>query len=108
MQLAASALSSRKCLVQRPFVAVKPATRAAVRPMTICPVAKLTKASEFRGMSNDEIDSQVVEGKKELFSLRIKFAKREVRALQLLGHSLWPPAALACRGPCMRYLLRPD
>ncbi|GAB4815167.1 hypothetical protein N2152v2_002213 [Parachlorella kessleri] len=81
MQLAASSLSSRHCLVQRPFVAVKPAGRPALRPMAVCPVAKATKASELRSLSKEDIERQVEEGKRELFSLRIKYAKREIAQL---------------------------
>lgn len=76
----AALLSSRQCIAARPFTAaVMPANRAALRPVSVRVVAKLSKASEFRGLSNEEIDTQVQEAKKELFVLRIKYAKREVR-----------------------------
>ena len=81
--------------MQRPFVAAKPAGRPPLRPMAVCPVAKATKASELRSLSNEDIERQVEDGKKELFSLRIKYAKREVSGvavgLQLLVHCLFGP-----------------
>lgn len=41
-----------------------------------------TRLSPFcSGLSDEAIDAAVQEAKKDMFSLRIKFAKREVRAL---------------------------
>lgn len=72
----ASLLSSRQLIAQRPFTAALPARRPALRPLALPAQAKLSKASEFRGLTNEEIVSQVEEAKKNLFQLRIYFAKR--------------------------------
>ncbi|PRW60985.1 50S ribosomal chloroplastic [Chlorella sorokiniana] len=71
------ALSSSRCVAQRPFAAAArlPARPAVQRLQVVA--AKPTKAQEFRGMSNEDIDEAVQQCKRDMFSMRIKFAKRE-------------------------------
>ncbi|KAI3432766.1 hypothetical protein D9Q98_004306 [Chlorella vulgaris] len=75
----ATALSSKACVARQPFAAA--AARLPARPaagaMQVQAMAKPTKAAEFRGMSSEDIDAAVLECKRDMFSMRIKFAKRE-------------------------------
>ena len=50
------------------------------------------------GMSNEDIDSAVIAAQRDMFTMRIKFAKREVR--RWLPRHI-PAAMMACRR-CMR------
>ncbi|KAL4452772.1 hypothetical protein ABPG75_008434 [Micractinium tetrahymenae] len=71
------ALSSKACVARQPFAAAsRPPARPAVRPLVVA-MAKPTKAADFRGLSVEEIDTAVQEAKRDMFSMRIKFAKRE-------------------------------
>ncbi|PSC74452.1 50S ribosomal [Micractinium conductrix] len=70
------ALSSKAAVAQRPFAA---AARLPARPAARLQVvaAKPTRAAEYRAMSAEQIDAAVQDCKREMFSMRIKFAKRE-------------------------------
>ncbi|KAL4420928.1 hypothetical protein ABPG77_001411 [Micractinium sp. CCAP 211/92] len=71
------ALSSKAFVARQPFAAAaRLPARPAARPLVVA-MAKPTKAADFRGMSTEEIDSAVQEAKRDMFSMRIKFAKRE-------------------------------
>ncbi|EFN51414.1 hypothetical protein CHLNCDRAFT_140968 [Chlorella variabilis] len=100
----ATALSSKAAIARQPFAAaaVRLPARPAARAMQAVAMAKPTKAGEFRGLSNEEIDSAVQEAKRDMFSMRIKFAKREA--------SPCLPCASACcvPAPAARRCLTPD
>lgn len=48
-------------------------------PPPLPPLTALHHAPHCSGMSNEDIDAAVQQAKKDMFSARIKFAKREVR-----------------------------
>ena len=61
--------------------AAAPLRRAsAVTPLA----AKPTKAADFRGLSNDEIDKAVAESKRALFDMRIAQKTRQVRRKRMV------------------------
>ncbi|KAK9789961.1 hypothetical protein WJX73_005915 [Symbiochloris irregularis] len=60
--------SASPLLARRPLLATR---------TTLAVQAKPTRAAEFRSLSEEEIDQQVEECKKELFRLRFKIARKE-------------------------------
>jgi len=72
MRAAALAPSPRSAAA---FASAAPRRASAVAPLA----AKPTKAADFRGLSNDEIDTAVAESKRALFDMRIAQKTRQVR-----------------------------
>lgn len=55
------------------------ASTSSRRAASVVVAAKPTKAADFRGLSNDEIDAAVAESKRALFDMRIAQRTRQVR-----------------------------
>lgn len=83
--------------------ALAPSTRGASalapsssrRAASVVVAAKPTKAADFRGLSNEEIDTAVAESKRALFDMRIAQRTRQVR---------FPSISSGCLCFSMRYV----